>query len=247
MIENLIVNGCSFTDDQSHPTWATFVAKECGLDNSYYNIAAVAAGNYYICTSTIDFLEREKFNPANTMVIIMWSGTGRKDLSITEEWWYHLMDDYQFGRNHNGQCYIFSGGLTNSWTQNKNTKKIFEWLYKLSDPTSICHENIINFINLENYLKVHGYQYKFTSYVNYWNPDTESNFNSGNYSIGYFLNDQPIYQNYDFLNWFFINDQRDCLAEFAKNLNALDNTGHPTTKGHYEFAKNIVVPHIKLC
>ena len=241
MIKNLVINGCSFTADQKNTTWASVLANYF-LDIEYYNIAAGAAGNDYICNSTINYLEQQQLDPGNTLVLIMWSGTGRKDLNVAGEWWYYLHDDYPHGRRHGEQYYLFSGGLTNSWTTNKTTKKIFEWLYKLSDPTTLCQNSMMNFLNLENYLKANGYQYRFTSYVNYWDPATESNFNAGDYSIGYFCKDYPLYQKYNFSNWFFVNDRKDCLAEFALQLNELDYTSHPTIAGHTMFAKQIVVP-----
>ena len=240
MIKNLVINGCSFTADQNN-TWAS-VLKNYFLDIEYYNIACEAAGNDYICNSTINYLEQLQLDPSNTLVLIMWSGTGRKDLNIAGEWWYHLHDNYTYGSRHGEQYYLFSGGLTNSWTTNKTTKKIFEWLYKLSDPTTLCQNSMMNFLNLENYLKANGYQYRFTSYVNYWDPVTQSNFNAGDYSIGYFCKDYALYQKYNFANWFFVNDRKDCLAEFALQLNELDDTGHPTLAGHTMFAKQIVIP-----
>ena len=244
MIQNLVVNGCSFTDDRNNNTWATILAKQYPNLN-YYNIASVAAGNDYIANSTVEFLEKNNFNPKETLVVVMWSGTGRKDLKISGEWWYYLTEQYPQGRKLNEEYYLFSGGLTNSWTTNNTTKKIFDWVYKLSDPTTLCQSSFMNFLNLENYLRVNNYQYKFTSYVNYWDPLTESNFNSGDYSIGHFAKDYPLFQNYNFSNWFFVNKKQDCLAEFALGINELDNTGHPTTAGHQQFAETIAVPAVK--
>jgi len=243
MVKNLVVNGCSFTDDRIYYTWATALKKKYSKIN-YYNIGSASAGNDYICNSTINFLEKQNFNPADTLVLIMWSGTGRKDLSISGEWWYHLHDQhYKCGRNHNdSQYYLFSGGLTNSWTTNKTTKKIFDWSYKLSDPHTLCQDSLMNFLNLENYFKVNQYQYRCTSHVNYWNPLEQSNFSAGDYSIGYFCKDYPLYQNYNFSNWFFVNDQKDCLAEFAQQIEQLDHTGHPTSVGYETFAKQVVIP-----
>ena len=244
MIQNLVVNGCSFTNDQYHDSWATLLSQDLNVD-SYHNLAADAAGNQYICSSTINFLEQKKFNPAETMVIIMWTENAKKDLNITGEWWYYLKDDYWWRRNDtDGNYYIFSGGIRAAWTKNKTTKKIFEWLYKLSDPTTICFESLLNFINLENYLKINGYRYKFTNWGNSRDPDAESNF-GGDYSIGHFCKTMPIYQNYDFSNWVFSNDRFDGMGEFSKNMNELDSTGHPTPIAHKKFTKEIILPAIQ--
>jgi hypothetical protein len=103
---------------------------------------------------------------------------------------------------------------------------------------------MMNFLNLENYLKVQDYHYRFTSFVNYWDSNTEF-VSEGNYSIGYFCKNYPIYQKYDFSNWFFVNEQKDCLAEFAKKLGELDNTRHPTETAHEKFVEEIVLPIVQ--
>jgi hypothetical protein len=158
----------------------------------------------------------------------------------------YLKDSYPIGCNQDDKnYYIFSAGLTSSWKTNKTAKQIFDWSYKLSDPKILCLDSLLNFINLENYLKVHGYQYKFTSFLNFWNPQVESHHQTGDYSIGYFCKDLPIYQNYNFSHWFFINDQFDGLSEFAENMNELNATGHPTVIAHKKFAKEIVLPLMK--
>ena len=244
MIKNLVVNGASGVDDRPHVTWATFLSKKYQWD-SYHNLGSAGCGNDYICDSTIQLLEKQQFDPKETLVIIMWSGVGRKDLAITGEWYYHLKDSYGSLRNHNDEeYYLFSGGLTNAWEKNKTTKKIFEWLYKLSDPVTICVNSLLNFINLENYLKVHGYNYKFTVDVNCWTPANEGTEFYGDHSIGYFCADLPIYQNFDFSNWFFINDQKDGLGQFIKYEKTFTDTLHTSAPTYEKFAEQIVIPQI---
>lgn len=241
MIKNLVINGCSFTDERHFETWATYLAQNFQLE-SYRNLAYKAAGNHYICNSTIHLLEQQMLNPAETMVIIMWSGTTRKDISVSGEWWYELSKKWPASATLNDQhYYLFSGGLFGD-CKNKTIKEIFHWLYKLVDPETICTDSLLNFINLENYLKRHGYQYKFTSFANYWNPNVESTFPGGDYSLGYFCRHIPLYKNFDFSHWFFINDQQDCLFELAQYNNQLDKTNHPTSIAHKQFVTETVIP-----
>lgn len=246
-ITTLVINGCSFTCDTGPNswTWASALHEQYpGL--SYHNLAASAAGNDYICDSTINFLEQNDFDPDTTLVLVMWSGTGRKDLKISGEWWYHLKQKYRLCPLVNDEhYYLSSGGLTNSWTTNRTTKKIFDWLYRLSDPNTLCQQNLMNFMNLENYLQVRKYQYRFTSFVNYWHPAQQSNFLYGDYSIGYFCKDHALLKNYNFSNWFFVNENRDCLAEFAQDHNGLSHTNHPTRCEHGKFCQQIVLPVIQ--
>jgi hypothetical protein len=242
-ITRLVVNGCSFTDDRSDTTWATELAS-IYPELDYYNIASSAAGNDYICQSTIDFLEHKNFDPATTAVIVMWSGTGRKDITISGEWWYHLIQSYPHGRNIDENYWLFSGGTSNSWTTNATTRKIFEWYYKLSDPHTICKNSLNNFLHLENYLRIHSYPYLCTSYVNYWDSKEQSNSNGGDYSIGFFCQTHALFKHYDFSNWFFVNDSKDCLGEFARDRDQLDATGHPTSQGHSDFVAHSVIPQV---
>lgn len=242
---NLVVNGCSYTDDRFATTWATLLAQKFSQVN-YTNLASAAAGNDYICRSTMHFLSEQQPDPATTLVVIMWSGTGRKDISVPGDWWYHIKETYACGRNHNDkQYYVFSGGLNNSWTRNTLTKKIFSWPYKLCDPTTLCEDNLLNFVNLENFLKVKGYTYMFGSYVNYWHTQEQSNFSAGDYCIGYFCQDHSLYQQLDFSKWFFVNQDKDCLAEFARDIDQLDDTGHPTQIGHQKFCDQVVWPAVQ--
>ena len=43
-------------------------------------------------------------------------------------------------------------------------------------------------------------------------------------------------------NWFFVNEQRDCLAEFSIDINEFDHSFHPTAEGHRKFTEQIVLP-----
>lgn len=243
-IKNLLVNGCSFTDNKLN-TWATKLSQYHNR-LSYCNIAASGAGNEYICNSTIHHLESADLDPADTLVIVMWSGTGRKDISLSGEMYYQTTHNKQYshGAAVNDLYYLFSGGLTNSWMQNTFTSKIFNSMYKISDPLALCLDSLLNFVKLEHYLKANKYHYVFTSYMNYWDPIVESCM-GGDYSIGFFCQDQSIYKNLNFSNWIFVNDRKDCLGEYARSNNLLDQTFHPTELGHTLFTNQVVLPELE--
>lgn len=242
MITNLVVNGCSFTEGN---TWAQSVNATL-KPNNYKNLARRGAGNFYISNSTINYLSTSNLDPANTLVIIMWSGSGRKDIRISGDWYYYLDKKYSYqAKSFNGdesEYYLFSGGLSNSWMSNSTTKKVFEWAYKLSDPVTLCKDTLMHVVNLENYLKACGYQYWFASYVNQWSAIIDHSPLSGDYSVGHFLKDTPMYKNYNFDNWIFVDQERNCLGEFAAGLGQLDNTGHPTGIAHRMFAEQVIIP-----
>jgi len=253
MIKNLVVNGCSFTESNHLQTeggpyggsWAAHVSTALA-PNSYQNLARSGAGNFYISNSTIDYLASNRPDPKETLVIVMWSGSGRKDFRISGEWYYHFENQYTYraksGSDDDSEYYLFSGGLTNSWMSSSITKKAFEWPYRMSDPVSLCKDSLMHIINLESYLQAHGYQYRFTGYFNQWTDQADHSHISGDYSLGYFLKDIPTYKNYSFKNWIFVDQQRNCLGEFASDLDLLDHTHHPLAAAHQMFAEKIIIP-----
>lgn len=244
MIKQLVVNGASFTEGSG---WASQVKKNLHVDN-YINLARNGAGNFYICNSTIDFLETQQYNPSETLVLIMWAGTGNYDIRISGEWYHHLLNsNYTLLHNPIGNredtYYLLSGGLANSWATTRESKNIFTWHYKINDPETLCKDSLMQFIFLENYLKVRGYKFLYINSGNCWKTQDPC-FYSGNYSIGYFCSNIPTYKNYSLENWLFINDNFEGLYEFSKSRNELDSTDHPTQAGHYAFADEIVIPAI---
>ena len=243
-MRNLVVNGCSFCEDNSGSlTWASFVNQKLASHN-YYNIAQGGAGNQYICHSTIEFLESSNLDPKDTTVIVMWSGIGRKDLHISGEWYFHLRETYScLCQKQNESYYLHSGGLTNSWTQDKQTQQIFSPLYKLSDPLSICTENLLFFIQLQSYLRDKNYKFYFTNYFNTWD-ETVAATNGGDYCIAHYCSMQnlPLYNAFDFENWFFVDDNKNCLGNFAEQMNELDESSHPTLVAHEKFADQVIIP-----
>lgn len=237
---NLVVNGCSFTESES---WADRVNKNLS-PQTYYNLAKSGAGNKFICDSTIAFLESSNLDPKDTTVIIMWSGIGRKDLHISGEWYFHLREEYMsLCQRNKSYYYLHSGGLTNSWLENKQTQQTFSPMYKLSDPLSICTENLLFFIQLRSYLRDKKFNFYFTNYFNTWNPTVESTV-GGDYCIAHFcgIENLPMYKNFNFEDWFFVDNNKSCLGDFAININQLDNTGHPTKIAHEKFADLVVTP-----
>jgi hypothetical protein len=122
------------------------------------------------------------------------------------------------------------------------TKKVFDWAYKLSDPVSLCKDTLTHIVNLENYLKTHNYQYRFAGFVNQWSDAFDHSPICGDYSLGHFLEDITMYKNYSFDNWIFVDQERNCLGEFASRIGQLDSTMHPTSTAHKLFAEKVVIP-----
>ena len=254
MIDNLIVSGCSFTElNDEYTSWSEIVGKHYNIKN-YVNLGMGGAGNFYIANSVRDYLEFNQPDPASTLVLIMWSGVSRVDAKVSKEWWNLLEKQaYPFKAQQNyfnqdlgideHNYYVFGGQGGGSLTKNDIIKNIFSWTDKVSDPETVCKTSLVEFVNLENYLKTHRYNYRFTSFLNYWKPADIEKY--GELSIGLNAQQTAMYKNFDFSNWFFINDKQDCFGEYAQQRNQLDNTNHPTGECHWAFANNIVIPTLK--
>jgi hypothetical protein len=250
MIKNLVANGCSYTaENPQYVCWPQQTAEMLTIPH-YHNLALGAAGNQYICFSTVEFLETANLDPNNTLVLVMWSGIGRKELLISDEWAEHLRASYNWVPQRNNDIshgkvdmshYLFSGGQAGSWIENSGVADIFYRLYRVSDEHTLCKESLLAFINLENYLKVHGYHYWFTSFLNLWNDDSlvsdhgEHRIKKENYALSV---------NFDFSKWAFTDQLKNGFGEFALLHNEMI-IDHPSGKAHQKFAKEIIVPLIE--
>ena len=250
MIKNFLANGCSFTEYINHPdgitnTWATYLSENLGVEN-HINLASSGAGNDYICHSTINYLEHHNLNPQETLVIVMWSGIGRMDLPMSKEWYEHTkFGEYSVCKTDGIGHWINSGGFGGGWTNHKIARDIFDNVYKIADPVDHCLKSLRYFVMLESYLKNCGYKFLFTSFVNYWQVDQSHPLTSYEFNIGYHCHSYPIFQNFDFSNWFFINEQQDTICEFSLAQDPQPGDIHPSDNMHKKFAQEIVLPRVQ--
>lgn len=234
----LLVNGCSFTRGLGQTLAWPYSLKTDTRWSHVINLASNGAGNNYICRSTINYIETYRPDPKHTLVVVMWSGVGRIDVSVSAEWYQHIKSTFKVGKSDQINHWIHTGSSGNV--------NCLETICRVTDPTSLCVDSLQNFILLGGYLQAKGFNYLFTSYVNYWNDDGPYNQTTNNdYNIGYHCKDNPLYKNFDFSNWFFVNDQRDCFGEFASHDIATRDDSHPGPLMHQRFAQEIVLPQIQ--
>jgi hypothetical protein len=233
LIDQLVVSGCSFTQGVQGETWA----KHLNM-SSVTNLANSGAGNNYICRRTLNYLESHSGDPKKTLVIVMWSGTSRIDVSVSVEWYQHIRTTFNYG---------YTDGVSN-WihTGSSGNVPVLESLCKTNDNQSLCVDSLQNFILLENYLLAQGYSYLFTSYANYWGEDHEYCATTEvDPNIGYYCKTIQLYKNFDFSNWVFTNDNRDCFGEFALDDIRNRDDAHPSPDTHQRFATEILLPAIR--
>ena len=233
MTTRLIANGCSFTQGHSRSngkSWVDFVPVQNKI-----NLANGGAGNTYICQSTLEFLESYG-NPINDIVAVMWSGTSRIDVQVSQSWYNYVIDQGKTGCNNGSNHWIHTGS--------SGTIPMFETLCKVKDNQTLCLESLYNFVLLDSYLKNKGYRYFFTSYANCWTQHNQyCETTKIDPSIGYHCKNFAVYRNFDFSNWIFTNNQRDCLAEFAWTPDCDDL--HPSEEMHAKYAYDFVNPLVQ--
>jgi hypothetical protein len=229
----LVASGCSFTQNAHGETWAKYL----NMPN-VINLANGGAGNHYICRRTLNYLESYNCDPKKTLIIVMWSGTSRIDVSVSKEWYTHIRNTFDYGYTDDISNWIHTGSSGNV--------PILDNLCRTNDNQSLCVDSLQNFILLENYLRAKGYSYLFTSYANYWSEDQEYCATTEvDPNIGYHCKTIPLYKNFDFSNWFFINEKRDCFGEYALDDIRNRDDAHPSTDTHQRFAREILLPAIR--
>lgn len=248
MIKNIITTGCSFSHDYKFPTWAQHIRNYYNPDN-YRNLAFPGAGNFYISDSLVQCLVNESFDPSETLILVMWSGLGRKDVLVSKEYYKVLGNSCKM--NVYKRYYAFSGGRLGIWNTPSHPdstllKPIFEGLYKSSDELTMVCDTLSNIVKTKNFLENLGYNYKFMSYVNYWknSPNTIISRNH-DYSVTYTDPANPLLNNLG-NNWIWENNDQDCIYEFAKTRNILgEDNFHPTPEAQKLFFEEIINPNIQ--
>ena len=240
MIKNFIASGCSFTHGAGHD-WPSVIAEKYN-PAWHRNLAMPGAGNYYIAESIIQCLNNERFNPEETLVIIMWSGYYRLDLQVTEEF-FNMLDHYPHKKRIYKNNYVFSGGQMGGWQNDQLLGDIFKSLYKVLDHEILANQTLNHMLRTRLYLEHHGYNYKFLSFVNYW-QDSKDLISRQDYSMKQWqsnLYEQVI----EHPNWIFTDVEKNCFYEFSKLHGLLSHDKfHPNEKAYKKFAHEIILPHI---
>jgi lysophospholipase L1-like esterase len=142
-----------------------------------------------------------------------------------------------------GKNYMFSGGELGNWHTDALLRPVFEPLYKVKNVTALLHDSITNITQTRDFLKLHGYNFCFMSYVNYW-QDTPEYVSDMDLSYGYYA--PELVNVSDEAHWIWVNDKKDCFYEYAKARQLISSDGfHPDEQAHREFARDILIPKIK--
>jgi len=130
--------GCSFTINNSRPTWADIVGQQFA---SRENWARGGSGNQYIFNSLVECNQSRRFTPDDT-VMIMWSSTTRED---------------RYVKNKGGWI-----GNGNIYWQNIYSQ---EWIKQLACERGYLIRDLAFIAAARDLLKAWGVNYKFFSMI----------------------------------------------------------------------------------
>lgn len=157
---DLIVSGCSFTNNfnpQHVHTWPYYL-RDLGGFEQVWDGSCAGAGNNHIARSVITCIELGDFDPAKTLVVVMWSGYDRDDLLVDPK----VLDRSQ--PDHYNYADNVSLGMTGGLLGDSNLIVNIENIKKIKNPPSRALENYILMQSLAGYLSARGFQYVFTEF-----------------------------------------------------------------------------------
>jgi hypothetical protein len=229
--KTLLVSGCSFTHNncEDHFAWANDLAVWTGMD--IVNLAIPGAGNTHIANSIMLYIEQHQLDPAETLVMAMWSGVARIDW-ITDQSLSKFENSYPFAYNYDAHNELVLGG---SWWQPKRRSHVEQTLVEYSkyqSTHSFALHSWLAMNNLSNYLKSHGFEHYYTAII-----DNEHN---EELWVDYEQELTKLNLKLDKSNWI-----SPCIGNYCQEHNMLqDDNFHPTMQGHESWTQNILMPYL---
>jgi hypothetical protein len=205
-----------------------------------HNLAIPGAGNDHISKSIILYLEKNKFDPADTLVLVMWTGIGKIDW-ITNKSSSKFSDHYSVTYDYDNNNELVLGG--NWWNIDKSQpilNTLVNYSKYQSDSTFALH-SWLAMKNLSNYLRVNNFEYYFTSYVSYNSYDT-NNIKGDAVNVSFYKELEKINLSIDQSDWLSLNDN-DHYGDWARERKLLagDNL-HPKYPANQGWVKEILMP-----
>ena len=213
----LIVSGCSFTDcygNTKHPiTWPGYLSERARF-NQVIDLSHSGAGNEYIATSIVNQIESMSTNDlSNSMVIIIWSGIGRKENLIQTNLENAQIDNIEFEHDIKSQTTYFPGEALRSWK---------------------------NIVMMQHYLENKNLPFGFSFFVNTFDPPFLPRRMSSNVAWQKSLPQGKI-DILKKCNW--IHDHKQSLFEYCFEHDFLQSDlFHPNIHGHMSWTDQILLP-----
>jgi hypothetical protein len=228
--KRVLTNGCSFTAQSEYENWPMHLPKKWRVTN----IASHAAGNQWICDSTIVKSIKNEYD----LVLIMWSGLTRIDTLVNEITWKQF---WQF-KNRNDLNLLY-GHCAIGDNPNFPMSDIAKPIIKFGGVRELVFESLMNMLKLQSWLESKNIDYRFMSFMNYWNDSYVEN--GLEYPSVKNLKLDTLISEINFDKWIFSDDKKNGLFELAKdqNLYGKDNI-HPKSPAGKLWA-DIIIKEIK--
>ena len=229
-IKNLIVSGCSFTHSKPRRVaWPTYLRDLGGFDH-VYDTAMPGAGNAHIANSLQWALELDQITPAESLVIVMWSGNDRDDYLCPESNINGYLDHFQY----DPQVY---SAITGGQHSPGNTVEKFKEFTLTKSAKSRAIENYLYISGLWHYLTSNHYKFVFLDYINRSLPSRTADFD-----IGPFLPEQARTK----LNSMVAKISTPYEWALKHDL-LMEDDFHPSPAGHLGWTKNVLIPYLQTC
>jgi len=224
--KRVLINGCSFTADSDCKNWPEHLP-----DNwSITNIASHAAGNQWICDSTMVNSIKHDYD----LVLIMWSGLTRIDRPINQLTWQQF---WQFRNTnelgiHYGHCGV---GDNPVFPMSDISKPIV----KFGGLLELVFESLLNMLKLQAWLKSKNIDYRFMSFMNYWNDNYFEN--GKEYPSVKNLGLDALVNQIDFDKFIFADTAKNGIFELARDRDFFAQDGiHPDSRAGKLWADIVV-------
>lgn len=205
---------------ENYITWPYFLADRIGID-TVYNCAYPGAGNQHVFNSIVNAIELDaRPDPANTLVMIMWSGYERDDFIVGND--CVTGETYRYS---DVAKLAFTGGLLSGIR--KWPAVTFRSVQKSKNDQSRALENYLLIVALASYLKGKGFDYVFTE------MSTDKK--------GKYLDIRPLFSDQQLTNFNQLVSNFECLGDRAVDL--VDGF-HPSTAEHKKWIDQVVVPFL---
>lgn len=230
--ENLLISGCSFTDNRSQSsdiankhivTWPYYLRDLGGFD-TVIDCSMPGAGNRFIHDSVIAEIEsNQSIQSSNTLVVIMWSGNDRDDfIGHVDALDADIQDRYIFP---NGSAAIVSRGPQSK----SNCLLDLSNIERIKDHKSKTLENTLQVVGLWHYLKSKNFNFVFTQFH-------RGTLNDDHWDIG------KTNSEYNSM----INSIEISLGEYADQNGLLSSDNyHPEPQANLEWTRKYLIPFIQ--
>lgn len=233
--KTLVTAGCSFStvdhNSQYSLSWPEYLRDRMGIDN-LYSLGTNGAGNRQIAASTMWFLENHQLDPADTLIVVMFSGNDRDDeIAAT----CNLeQPSYQYTTTVAGA--ITGGQYAASMSNVKRDINFKATVTKLKSPDSRAVENYLHVIGLHSYLQHNSYTTIFTRFLDTRYPSRSLDFDIRPYLPNALADRLDSVIATDLGNIYAWCLQQDLLG---------DDDFHPSPDGHLSWVDHVLVPYIR--